>query len=274
MNLSMNGNAQAGDNIERDEQLLWTKDILTKLHERYYAQDLEGASLKTVPEILNDMRREVLLGKKIVLSGLVPLHRQNEQNILTKPRPGFIRYTESMGAKVSCCVGLDAKRQRYVTDFFISDRQILPTVQPNTSYVVAKTDGTDKVLAGRKTPGCHVVERSWLMQCYWSLTHRDPKPHLLRAQGRERGAPTSPPNIGATSRGGGRPENQAVAYDPTRPAYDPDSPAPAYSPTVPADEDATNRDAGPENQVVAQGTDEDSDEEDDELAAEFEEDFM
>ena len=50
---------------------------------------------------------------------------------------------------------------------------------------MATRDGTDKVLTARKLRGCAVVKRSWLMQCYWSLTRRDPKPHLLVATGRE-----------------------------------------------------------------------------------------
>lgn len=161
MNLSVDSNSKAGDK-EHDEQLLWTKDILGRLHDRYYSQELEGGPIKTVPEILVEMRREVLLGKKIVLSGLVPLHRQNEQNSMNKPRPDFIRYVENMGACLS------------------------NTVQRDTSFVVAKTDGTDKILQGRRTPGCCVVKRSWLMQCYWSLTSRDPQPHVLPALGRER----------------------------------------------------------------------------------------
>ena len=78
--------------------------------------------------------------------------------------------------------------------------------------MVAKTDGTDKILAGRRTPGCCVVKRSWLMQCYWSLTRRDPTPHLLPAMGGERES-SSGQATGRTARGGPHPTDTAKAND-------------------------------------------------------------
>lgn len=44
---------------------------------------------------------------------------------------------------------------------------------------MAAKDGTDKCLAARKIPGCILVKASWLVECYWSMTRRDPNPHLL-----------------------------------------------------------------------------------------------
>jgi len=86
---------------ESDEQLLWTADILKRLHSRYFCQDENPDIRKTVPEILCDMRSEVLQGFKIVLSGLVPLHRQSMDNTPLKPRPSVVRYVESLGGTVS-----------------------------------------------------------------------------------------------------------------------------------------------------------------------------
>ncbi len=47
------------------------------------------------------------------------------------------------------------------------------------THVVAAKDGTDKCFAARKTPGCVLVKASWLVECYWSMTPRDVKPHLM-----------------------------------------------------------------------------------------------
>lgn len=190
---------------EHDEQLLWTKDILKRLHARFYSQG--DGNVKTVPEILSEMRKEVLLGKNIVLSGLIPLHKQGQFSDQTRPRPDPIRYVESMGAT------------------------IFSKVHAGTSFVVAARDGTDKILAGRRTPGCYVVKRSWLMQCFWSLTRRDPKPHILQAAGRDASLRCTAANLS--------PERDLVTAEKAKDYKD-----------------------------------EDSDESDDELAVEFEKDFM
>ena len=51
------------------------------------------------------------------------------------------------------------------------------------THVVAAKDGTDKALEARKIPNCVLVKPSWLIECYWSLTYRDVKPHLLQGVG-------------------------------------------------------------------------------------------
>lgn len=57
--------------------------------------------------------------------------------------------------------------------------------------MIAAKDGTDKTLQARRTPGCAVVRASWLMECFWSLRRRDPIPHFLTPQGREKAAQDS-----------------------------------------------------------------------------------
>lgn len=143
---------------EHDRQLLWTRDVLQKLHNRFYGA--EGNS--TVARILRDMRREVLSGSRIVLSGLIPLHRQNS----TALRPAVIRYVECLGATLQT------------------------NVSSSTTHIVAAKDGTDKILAARKVRGCFVVKVSWLMECVWTLTRRDERLHLLGSDSHER--PTQP----------------------------------------------------------------------------------
>jgi NLI interacting factor-like phosphatase/BRCA1 C Terminus (BRCT) domain len=136
---------------ESDEQLLWTADILKRLHHRYYSYD--GPDRPSVPEILEKMRGEVLAGCQLVLSGLIPLHKQTPDPNM--PRPPFVRYAESLGSTV------------------------LPLVTESVTHVVATKDGTDKILAGRRVKGCHIVKASWLIECVWSLTRRDETQHLL-----------------------------------------------------------------------------------------------
>ncbi|KAL9184452.1 hypothetical protein ACHAXT_002538 [Thalassiosira profunda] len=146
------------DDKEDDEQLLWTADILRRLRERYYSPTLskqERASI-TVPNVLQSMRRDTLLcfpQVKMVLSGLIPIHKQNK---LTQVRPNVVRYAEELGA------------------------EILPNVTAEVTHVVAARDNSEKVKQARKeVRGCYIVHTSWLMECYWSLTRRDVQPHHM-----------------------------------------------------------------------------------------------
>ncbi len=82
--------------VDNDRQLLWTSRILKNLHHRYYRQELENR--KSVPEILVEMRSQVLRGLTLVLSGLVPLHKKSID--AGKARPPIVRYAQSLGAKV------------------------------------------------------------------------------------------------------------------------------------------------------------------------------
>jgi RNA polymerase II subunit A C-terminal domain phosphatase len=170
---------------EMDEQLHWTTEVLRRLHARFYDDDSPGhAESRTVPNILRHMRSEVLDGVKVVLSGLVPLHVQQQQDQSQKsdlPRPTFVRYAENLGATV------------------------LPSVDNTATHVVAAKDGTDKILLARKSyPKCAVVSPSWLMECVWSLQHRPEDRHLLSLQKSKRAssppeAATPPSEIAVTS---------------------------------------------------------------------------
>ena len=86
---------------EDDCALLWTLDILKRMHKRFYTAVKETGSVEiTVPPLIREMRQEVLEGCTLVFSGLVPLHHQNRTSKF--PRPAVVRYGESLGAKVSC----------------------------------------------------------------------------------------------------------------------------------------------------------------------------
>eukprot|EP00531_Pseudo-nitzschia_arenysensis_P009223 CAMPEP_0116129646 /NCGR_PEP_ID=MMETSP0329-20121206/8030_1 /TAXON_ID=697910 /ORGANISM="Pseudo-nitzschia arenysensis, Strain B593" /LENGTH=732 /DNA_ID=CAMNT_0003623917 /DNA_START=42 /DNA_END=2237 /DNA_ORIENTATION=+ len=138
---------------KQDKQLLYTKDILEKLHTRYYKQSAEG-NRQTVPDTLKEMRKEVLMGSHIVLSGLVPLHKQGINGAIA--RPHFVRYAQNLGAKTQ------------------------DKVDYRVTHVVAAKDGTDKCLSARKMPGCRLVKSAWLMECFWSMKHCDATPFLMQ----------------------------------------------------------------------------------------------
>lgn len=141
--------AQGDSGVETDKQLLWTKDILQRVHKKYYAH--EGAM--TVSEILQEMRHETLRGCKIIFSGLVPLHKQRDD--YDGPRHPLLRYCEAMGATLMAAV----------------DRSI--------THVVAAADGSEKVVQARRIPGCYIVSSSWLMESLWSLTRRPEIDYIL-----------------------------------------------------------------------------------------------
>jgi TFIIF-interacting CTD phosphatase-like protein len=97
IDLSGTGPDSGDPEVEMDRQLLWIGRVLKNLHKRYYKQP-EG-NRKTVPELLAQMRGEVLQGCTLVLSGLVPLHKKTIG--ANSPRPSIVRYAECLGAKVS-----------------------------------------------------------------------------------------------------------------------------------------------------------------------------
>lgn len=157
--------AQDGDDptIEEGEmQLMWTYDILIRLHDRYYSDLIsESERIKlTVPSILNQMRKDVLGASnrqaKIIFSGLVPLHLQHtKRDNIKYPRPPVVRYAQELGAEV-------------MTD-----------VSSDVTHIVAARDGTEKIRRARLIPGCAIVTAKWLMECFWSISLRDIHNHLI-----------------------------------------------------------------------------------------------
>lgn len=159
------------DPSEDDIQLLWTCDVLKRLHKRFYSSSSSssGSSLSkgwgksTTSEILSQMREEIFgpdVAKNkprnsIVFSGVFPLPQSNNKR--KREKHALERYVEAMGA------------------------QILQDVSPQTTHVIAARDGTEKVLKGRELIRCSIIKVSWLMECYWSLEKRDVKGHLLDA---------------------------------------------------------------------------------------------
>ena len=148
---------------EKEIQLKWIKDILIRLHERFYISSISESQRDqlTVSSLLKQMRLEVLgcPGKSatnVVLSGLVPLHKQQEPQYASIARPPVVRYAQDLGATV------------------------LPHITKDVTHVIAARDGTDKLKMARETlRGCATVHVSWLMDCYWSMSKQDVKDHWL-----------------------------------------------------------------------------------------------
>jgi RNA polymerase II subunit A-like phosphatase len=147
---------EANGIADDDQQLLWTADILRRIHQAYYdtLSDTPQPAQRTVPEIVRDLRQQLLKNTRLVLSSLVPLHRQQASHL---PRPPFVRHAENLGATLRSAV------------------------TSHTTHVVAAKDGTNKILTARRVPGCHIVKPTWLMECVWTLTRRDVRPHLWPA---------------------------------------------------------------------------------------------
>jgi len=82
--------------VEKDVQLIWTSRILKGLHRRYYRQEMNDR--KSVPQLLTEMRHQVLNGVTMVMSGLVPLHKQSLS--AGQARPPVVRYAQTLGARV------------------------------------------------------------------------------------------------------------------------------------------------------------------------------
>jgi RNA polymerase II subunit A-like phosphatase len=179
--LSVSDSANDGDlSSERDVQLLWTKEILEKLHDHYY-RDSDKGSRQSVPETLKKMRLHVLRGSRLVLSGLVPLHKQ-ESFGPNAPRPPIVRYAQSLGAKVRLHGLSTCDSSCYHLTFFfylVCLLQIQNTVDYSTTHVVAAKDGSEKSMAARMIPGCALVKPGWLMESYWSMSKCDETPFLM-----------------------------------------------------------------------------------------------
>ena len=120
-------------------QLLWTADMLWRLHKWYYSPYLTKVERErlSVPSLLQAMRKKTLLRfprVKVVFSGLIPINRQNKQSQI---RPHVVRYAEELGAEV------------------------LPSVSREVTHVVAARDGSEKIRQARKeVPSCYIVHTS------------------------------------------------------------------------------------------------------------------
>lgn len=82
-----------------DDYLMYLEEILKNIHSRFYAIYDETQEIPDLKIIVPKIRSEVLRGKTLVFSGLVPTNMQLEQS-----RAYFI--AKSLGANVSQSIGL------------------------------------------------------------------------------------------------------------------------------------------------------------------------
>ncbi|XP_067632827.1 RNA polymerase II subunit A C-terminal domain phosphatase isoform X2 [Eurosta solidaginis] len=125
-----------------DDYLLYLEEILRNIHSRFYAIYDETQDIPDLKIIVPKIRSEVLRGKTLVFSGLVPTNMQLEQS-----RAYFI--AKSLGANVSQSIGSE------------------------TTHLVAVNSGTFKVNAAKKNSKIKVVNVNWLWTCAERWEHVD-----------------------------------------------------------------------------------------------------
>ncbi|KAF0984225.1 hypothetical protein FDP41_007402 [Naegleria fowleri] len=124
------------DDYEEDDQLDVVYNLLEKVHTEYF-KDLtsnEDVDNKDVKIILKEKKKDILRGKHIVFSGVIPLQQDPKQH------PAW-RIAQDLGA--TC-----------YTD-----------ISPNVTHLVAGRKGTEKVRKIEQMPGVHIVHESWLYAC-------------------------------------------------------------------------------------------------------------
>ncbi|XP_033254090.1 RNA polymerase II subunit A C-terminal domain phosphatase-like [Drosophila miranda] len=141
-----------------DDYLLYLEVILRNIHKRFYAIYDETMEIPDLKIIVPKIRCEVLRGKNLVFSGLVPTQMRLEQS-----RAYFI--AKSLGAEVQ------------------------PNISKESTHLVAVNAGTYKVNAAKKQVNIRVVNANWLWTCAerWELVEEKlfPLDRKVRNKGRQ-----------------------------------------------------------------------------------------
>ncbi|KAG2382696.1 hypothetical protein C9374_005276 [Naegleria lovaniensis] len=126
------------DDYEEDDQLDVVYNLLEKVHAEYFKgltlskdEDVDNRDVKI---ILKEKKKDILRGKHIVFSGVIPLQQDPKQH------PAW-RIAQDLGA--TC-----------YTD-----------ICPYVTHLVAGRKGTEKVRKIEQMPGVHIVHESWLYAC-------------------------------------------------------------------------------------------------------------
>jgi RNA polymerase II subunit A-like phosphatase len=152
--------------LDDDHELSYLEEHLTQLHQTYYAEydanqsssqshheadPTELASVPDVAEVLPTIKRRVLRGTKIVLSGIIP-HEVN------------VRKSE---------IGLQLK------DFGASLRE---TVTKDITHLVVSSlrSGTPKAKQAASIPSIKIVNQDWLTECFTQWKKVDETPYLMQ----------------------------------------------------------------------------------------------
>ncbi|XP_017070359.1 RNA polymerase II subunit A C-terminal domain phosphatase [Drosophila eugracilis] len=139
-----------------DDYLLYLEVILRNIHKRFYAIYDETTEIPDLKVIVPKIRCEVLRGKNLVFSGLVPTQMKLEQS-----RAYFI--AKSLGADVQ------------------------PNISKEITHLVAVNAGTYKVNAAKKEAAIKVVNANWLWTCAERWEHVEEKLFPLDRKVRNKG---------------------------------------------------------------------------------------
>ncbi|EDW92560.1 RNA polymerase II subunit A C-terminal domain phosphatase [Drosophila yakuba] len=139
-----------------DDYLLYLEVILRNIHKRFYSIYDETTEIPDLKVIVPKIRCEVLRGKNLVFSGLVPTQMKLEQS-----RAYFI--AKSLGAEVK------------------------PNIGKEITHLVAVNAGTYKVNAAKKEPAIKVVNANWLWTCAERWEHVEEKLFPLDRKVRNKG---------------------------------------------------------------------------------------
>ncbi|XP_017061840.1 RNA polymerase II subunit A C-terminal domain phosphatase [Drosophila ficusphila] len=139
-----------------DDYLLYLEVILRNIHKRFYAIYDETMEIPDLKVIVPKIRCEVLRGKNLVFSGLVPTQMKLEQS-----RAYFI--AKSLGADVQ------------------------PNIGKDITHLVAVNAGTYKVNAAKKEAAIKVVNANWLWTCAERWEHVEEKLFPLDRKVRNKG---------------------------------------------------------------------------------------
>jgi len=140
---------------DTDDYLLYLEGILRSIHKRFYAIYDETTEITDLKVIVPKIRCEVLRGKSLVFSGLVPTEMKLEQS-----QAYFI--AKSLGADVQ------------------------PNIGKGVTHLVAVDAGTYKVYAAKKESAIKVVNANWLWTCAERWEHVEEKLFPLDQGGKVR----------------------------------------------------------------------------------------
>ncbi|XP_063700934.1 RNA polymerase II subunit A C-terminal domain phosphatase [Culicoides brevitarsis] len=117
-----------------DDYLLYLEIILKKIHAAFYEIYDKDGSIPDLKTLIPNVKAQVLVGKNLVFSGIVPNHIPLEQS-----RP--YKIAKSLGATV------------------------MEGIDDTTTHLVAACSGTFKVHLAKKNPNIKLVAPEWLWSC-------------------------------------------------------------------------------------------------------------
>lgn len=117
-----------------DDYLLYLEIILKKIHKAFYEIFIKDKEIPDLKSLIPNVKAQVLIGKNLVFSGIVPNHIPLEQS---KP----YKIAKSLGAT------------------------IMEGIDETTTHLVAACSGTFKVNSAKKNPNIKLVSPEWLWSC-------------------------------------------------------------------------------------------------------------